>query len=117
MEFIVSRVSDDFNTKKPCEEAYKKHIPHIAEYNFSSFEEYDAKWGRKYKFTDTDINHRINERGNIEKELTDFSEDVWVVQINTLEELLAFRNKYGSIIVGESGKNHYYDEITIYDYW
>ena len=40
-----------------------------------------------------------------------------MVQINTLEELLAFRNKYGSIIVGESGKNHYYDEITIYDYW
>lgn len=114
MEFIVKRASDDFHVTKPCEEAYKMLIEHVQEYNLSSFEEYDATWG---EFTDTGVNHRVNERGNIERAIPEFNKEMWVVDISTLDELLSFKKKYGAVVIGESNKNYHYDEITIYDSW
>lgn len=114
MEFIVKRASDIFAENKPCEEAYQKEIEDIQEYYLNAFEEYDAKWG---KFTNTGINHRVNERGNIEREVPEYMEDMWIVNINTLEELLDFKEKYGKVVIGESNKNYHYNQITIYDHW
>ena len=48
-------------------------------------------------------------------------ESVWIIEINTLNELLEFRNKYGNIILEKSSyrKNlndkEYMLEIEIYD--
>lgn len=42
-------------------------------------------------------------------------EKVWMVKINTIKELMDFRNKYGDIIIRSSILYGEYDEILIYD--
>lgn len=41
--------------------------------------------------------------------------DVWSVEINTLEELIKFYEKYGDIIIKHCLWNKSYKEIEIYD--
>lgn len=39
----------------------------------------------------------------------------WVVEINTIEELMAFCKKYGDIIISEQSCEMKFNEIEIYD--
>ena len=41
--------------------------------------------------------------------------DVWFVEINTLDELMKFCDKYGDIVITNSIRNETYKEILIYD--
>ena len=41
--------------------------------------------------------------------------NVWTIELNTLEELISFTNKYGRIVVEEYWLNSKYKEIEIYD--
>lgn len=43
--------------------------------------------------------------------------NVWTIEINTLEELINFTNKYGRIVIEEYWLNNRYKEIEIYDYY
>jgi hypothetical protein len=42
---------------------------------------------------------------------------LWAIEINTLEDLLAFSRKHGEIIVGSNPKVHENPTIEIYDYY
>lgn len=41
--------------------------------------------------------------------------DGWYIKINTLEELIAFENKYGSLIIEKNWDNQEEMQIEIYD--
>jgi hypothetical protein len=41
--------------------------------------------------------------------------DNWYIKINTLEELIAFENKYGNLIISKNYDNQEEMQIEIYD--
>ena len=41
--------------------------------------------------------------------------DGWYIKINTLEELIAFENKYGALIISKDWDNQEEMQIEIYD--
>lgn len=109
MEFMISRTSMWLG-KRPCEEAYMKNFKYKDIRAFKSFEEYENKF--KEKFTDNGTNHRVNERGYIERE---FESKAWFIKIDSLEQLLKLTNKYGDIILDKSFLNNDIYSIEIYD--
>lgn len=57
-------------------------------------------------------NHRV-ENGRIKR---DFDAEIWVIEINSLEDLIAFGNKCGTpLVVGTSYLNASMPSIEIYD--
>jgi len=117
MEFLVERTSSR-SKGKPVEEAYKKTYSYIDVRTFSSFEEYDKKLGHHNgNFKDKGVNHKVNERGNIEREFMG-TEDGWFIKINTLEELMKFKEKYGEeLVITTATFNYKIPCIEIYDFY
>ena len=109
MEFMVTRTSG-WSDGKPCNEAYAKNYMRKDIRTLKSFEEYDNRF--RDNFLDTGINHKINDDGYIERE---FEDEGWFVEIDTLEELLEFTNKYGDIVFGKTYRNYEMNGIEIYD--
>lgn len=108
MKFQVSRTS--VWGGRPCEEAYQDEITRFDIRTFGSFEEYDKKFTDNW--TDKGTNHRINESGRIQRE---FEETEWFIDINSLEELIDFKKKYGQIVIENSYENPNITQIEIYD--
>lgn len=78
-------------------------------------EEFDAKFGkREGRWLENGTNHRINEDGYITRD--DGLKETWGIEINSLEELMAFKKEVGEDIVISTS---YIDKTTpvleIYD--
>lgn len=58
--------------------------------------------------------NRINERGYIQREFPNDSIG-WFIEINSLEELMNFKNRYGDIVITNCWENQNITEIEIYD--
>lgn len=43
--------------------------------------------------------------------------DIWVIELNTLEDLINFVRKYGDVVIYESMYKEYPYTIEIYDYY
>lgn len=113
MKYIVTRASSHVwdGDIGPCEEARKEEVIWT--------DEREVDDPRKLKFGGDEwytqegfFNHRV-ENGHIKR---DWKEQKWVIEINSLEELNAFVEKYGDIII----ENYYFGNsehtaITIYD--
>jgi len=56
-------------------------------------------------------NHRV-EHGNIRR---DFDDEAWFVEINDLDELMKFQEKYGQIVIQWFMFNQDLLELEIYD--
>ena|SRR5699024_5487659 len=109
MNFLITR-TNDFTNSKPCEEAYEDiYISHDIR-TLHSFEDFDEKF--KNKFEDNGRNHHINDEGYIQRE---FVKEGWFVSLNSLEELIHFKEKYGSLVIGNHFNNKNITEIEIYD--
>ncbi len=114
MEFIVNRTSLRSMDVQPCEEAYLKAYIRIDERTVNSPSKITA-----YKNQPVDWwysagkNHRV-ENGHI---VRDFDDKGWFVKLDTMEDLLKFTQKYGSVVIGQYWKNHSILEIEIYDDW
>ena len=120
MEFKISRTSIWNNDKKPCDDAYRKKIIIIDERGFKSFEEHDEKFSRGEKWLEKGFNHKIlpaNERFDHEHIYREFNGEIWAIEINTLENLLDLKEKYGEIIVKNAYENDSINELEIYDDW
>ena len=119
MEFKISRTSL-WKDKKPCDNAYRKKIIRVDERGFKSFEEHDEKLPRDKKWLEVGFNHKIlpaNERVDHEHIYREFNDEVWAIEINTLEDLLDLKEKYGEIIVKTAYENDSINELEIYDDW
>ena len=112
MKFIIRRASSYYDTE-PCEEAIQEEL------KFTDTRNIDDPMKNKYIgeswYTDEGyFNHRV-ENGKIKR---DYMEKVWTIEINSLEELTNFYNKYGNIIIyKKNDDNECYDTIKIYDSW
>ena len=107
MIFKATRTSNRYNNK-PFSEAVQKPFPvcHVRtcteEYFNKNFAEIEGLWRSKGS------GHTVTKEGHIKR--MDGMEDVWCVDIGSLEDLMVFIKKYGAVVVGE-------DSIEIYDYY
>jgi len=118
MEFKISRTSL-WGDKKPCDKAYKKEIIEQDERGFETFEEYDNRFPKE-KWLSEGFNHKIlppNEKFKTPHIYRKFNKEIWVIEINTLEDLLELHELYGKLIIEKSFENENIYEIEIYDDW
>ena len=111
MEFIIERTSTN---KKPCKEAVPRDAVYIDRRTVKTLAEAKQQsWGRDY------FGRGSNHREELGMVARDFDEQrIYIININTLEELIAFSEKYGQIILAEedSYKGYKYS-LEIYDGW
>jgi hypothetical protein len=107
MKFIVSRTSM-WHGEKPCEEAKKEKATYFTDSFLKTVKEAIKKheWIRK--------GNPVQMKGFVrvyDKE----PEDVWTIEIKTLEAFIEFVNKYGDIVFKKSRYKEIPFEIEIYD--
>lgn len=115
MKFIILRTSE-WGNSSPCAEAKEDQVVRTETRSFRSPEDFDKKLAkREGSWLSVGTNHRIGENGYIcrNREMM----DVWTIEINSIEELVALSRKYGEIIIAD----HYLDindmhpTLEIYD--
>lgn len=112
MEFIITRSSDFLSKKQPIDGSYQKEITRVDVRSISDPSEFDYPRLRE-EWYKAGTNHRVI-NGKIARDLG--IEKVWVVNINTLEELMNFKDECGEdIIITASYIDHTTPEIEIYD--
>lgn len=107
MRFLVTRTSL-WSEERPCEEAKLEQ--------FTKVEEWSVDDPQKLYLGETWYRHGVNHRVENGKIKRDFHVKRWFVEINTLEELLAFMRRHGRIILHPELVSHDI-EIEIYDVW
>jgi hypothetical protein len=107
MKFICERTSV-WNDIRPCEEAKQELIKHT-EYRTRSIE-YLKKHLPGSLHGDGSEYH--NCRGGCKR---DYTKTRWVVEFNTLEELIAFKEKYGDLVLRHDCLDSELPVVEIYD--
>lgn len=115
MKYIVSRTSQWDDEIKPCEESFKSSYIRIDERNTDDPVKIGRYKGNK-ELANKDWygegkNHRV-ENGHIKR---DYNDETWFVEINDLQQLNEFIDKYGDIVIQKSYNNPEIFEIEIYD--
>lgn len=115
MKFIITRTSE-WGDSSPCAEAKRDRVVRVESRTFRSPEEYDKKFAaREGAWLSVGTNHRIDRDGYIcrDREMM----DLWTIEINSIEELVALSRKYGEIIVADYylNANDEYPTLEIYD--
>ena len=115
MKFIITRTSERGNSS-PCAEAKKEQVVKIETRTLHSPEEFDKKFAdREGNWLSVGTNHRIGKNGYIcrDREMM----DVWTIEVNSIEELVALSRKYGEIIVADHywSSSDEYPTLEIYD--
>lgn len=108
MIFKVERTSEWNKNVQPIKEAYKGKCLETQCLLFPSFEAFKEK--NDCSFKDIGMNHRVLPYKTIAR---DFEIDCYLIEINTLEELMKLEEKYGSLIVMHLDYN--YPVLEIYD--
>lgn len=114
MKFEIHRTSPWDDETPPCDEAVKE--PCIRVDSRTCSEEEFNRWnlGDGKLWREEGSNHRKAKRGSGCKISRDFPSEHWVVEIATLEALLAFKRKYGSnLVLRESWLNDELEAIEI----
>ena len=100
MKFIVGRTTVSLReSRRPCDEANETELTPMDYRTVKTLDEAKKKvWYKDW--IEEGINHR-EENGMVvcDKKI---SEKQWVVDINSLDELLSFQSKYGEIMITES---------------
>ena len=123
MIFILSKTSDMFDSRSinpPHKKAFIKKFPILETSHHKSIEKYDNDiWKNDHldKWLSQGTNHSKNESGYITREIGE--EEKWCIEINTLEELMDFKNEIkelydDDLILTESRS---VNEIEIYNYY
>lgn len=111
MKYIVTRTSC-WGDEKPCEEAVEEIVTYVDERCIDDpmKNEYIGKsW-----YTDEGyFNHRV-ENGHIKR---DRKESAYTIELESLEDLQDFINKYGHVVIQETDYKEVPLEIEIYDDW
>ncbi len=113
MEFLITRTS--VYGKRPCKEASLKKFIYVDRRTVRTLEEARLPKHKHWadQFFASGSNHR-EEHGMVMRDLE--LEGKWVISLDTLEELVQLRNKYGRLIFGEGSDYKGIDQyIEIYD--
>lgn len=114
MKFTVRRASKWSDEDILVDEAKRDSIVRVETRTLYSPEEFDAKFSnREGKWLSVGVNHRVDEDGWITRD--NGMIDVWSVEINSLDELIKFCEKYGDVVIKNCMWNKTYKEILIYD--
>lgn len=114
MKFVVRRTSEWDDEVSPCKEAKRDSVVRVETRTCLSPEEFDKRFAKQEgKWFSVGTNHRVNEKGLIVRD--NGLIDVWSIELNSLEELVDFVDKYGEIVVGVDWHNQDYKAIEIYD--
>lgn len=113
MIFQVTRVSI-WNNEKPYDKCFPITLVRTEVSKFRSVEAYDNASGVQGKWLSVGKNHRITEEGHIAR---DFEiEELWGVELNSLEDLLNFKKEVGEdIILSTSVTDNKTPCLEIYD--
>ena len=105
MRFIISRTSQwsDSDTP-PCPEAVQADVETYGYYTFRSVADAKAKYPNREFEKTTDGVRTIGK-----------TERLWVVDIETIDDLLRLYQKYGALVIQPFYRNHKLVEIEIYD--
>lgn len=116
MRFAITRTSVHSDDGAPCPEAIKGTLPYWDVRTFKSPEEHDAKL--KERWLDRGTEHQIvyGPRGGVQgiKRRMD-DRTAWFLDFDSLEALMAFREKHGDLIVTGAFGNYEHPCIEIYD--
>lgn len=97
MIFQVVRTSQ-WNDEKPFKDCIPIKLTRVETRSFRTPEEFDNKFGdREGKWLNRGINHRVNERGYITRDMV--FEDVWGIEINSIEELIDLQEAVGEELI------------------
>lgn len=111
MKFIISRTSE-WGDSSPCEEAKKEIVWVTEESPCLSPNEYD-RYGSSYPWLSVGKNHRVSPDGHIRR---DVPRAEWVVNVDSIEDLMELSKKYGELIVSNKlSKKELAPNIEIYD--
>lgn len=122
MNFLVERTSErcDEDNPKPCdderlvfEEYDEIEIRTCTEEIFNKkFSEQEGLWRSK------GINHNTYKNGEYIQRTFPNAKKGWFIELNSLEELMEFINKYANdVVITKSMFNHEIKCIEIYDTW
>jgi hypothetical protein len=118
MEFIVTATTGTFHRleHRPCKGARLKEVKVVDKRFVDSLEVTKQEpiwklWGRDWWEAGT--NHRVYSRGVVARDLPTIPE--WVVDINTMDELLAIHRQVNHPLIISDSSNHAEPEIEIYD--
>lgn len=100
MKFIISRKRISVTeSKKTCDEALEENLTPLDYRTVKTIEESKGKiWYKEW--LEGGENHR-EEEGIVVCDKKEKSRQ-WVVELNNLEELIAFQSKYGEIVISDS---------------
>lgn len=114
MIFQVVRTSQR-NDEKPFKDCIPIKLTRVETRTLHTPEEFDMKFGmREGKWIEKGTNHRVDARGYItrDRELV----DEWGIEINSLEELMAFQEVVGTeLVLSTSWIDNKTPCIEIYD--
>lgn len=115
MKFIITRTSE-WGDSSPCTEAKRSQVVRVETRTLRTPEEFDKRLAvGEGAWLSVGTNHRIGKDGYIcrDREMM----DVWIIEVNSIEELIALSRKYGEIIVGDHylNSNDEYPTLEIYD--
>jgi hypothetical protein len=118
VRFAVTRTSVYDDEKAPCREAVKGTLAYWDNRTCKSFEEFERSQG--HSFLDRGTEHQIvyGPRGGavgIQRRTHDRT--AWFIEFDSLDALMAFREKYGDLILTSAFGNEDQPSIEIYDGW
>jgi len=112
MKFHIDRTSKWENTEMPCEEAFKDTYTRVDIRTTDDPAAIHAYSGRTDWWYNEGQNHRVL-NGHIARDYPD--ETGWFVNIDSLEDLLRFADKYGQLVIEETYGDPNLRSIEIYD--
>lgn len=119
MRFKITRTSFWDDETPPCDGAIRGTCARWDQRTFKSPAEYDRKLGHRGTWLDKGTEHgywkdgeRAEESG-IQRRLEDG--DCWYIVINSLDELVAFNQKYGDLVLSAPRQEGTLPALEIYD--
>ena len=107
MKFLINRASNWEG--KPCEEAKQEKAKLYIDLTFKTVEKAKkSTWG-------SSKNRVLIQKEGFVRAIDKKPSLVWVVELNTLKELISFINKYDDIVLGKSTCESIPYRLIIYD--
>ena len=115
MLFEVTRTSSWNKENSPCDGCIRIKIRRVETRTLGSAEEFDARFGKtEGKWFSVGSNHRFNNKGYITRDREEI--DSWGIEINSLEELMNFKESVGEeLVLSTSYIDYKTPRIEIYD--